>query len=357
MKKNQSTFDGPFRNALGGVVFFLVVLLTFPYVFTQCSAFDWGFTAESGAIGDTIGGTIGPFVAMAGAILTFYAFWVQYKANQQQRNDLELERFESKFYALIEIHRQNVSDTSVGKSAKGRKVFVEMYKELKYTYFAVEACYQHRYYKDSNPPISEEVRFHTAYMIFLFGIGQHSSPLVKDRLGEEYEDFFFKVEEYLNELRLPWEPKKSISINDATNPNKPYKLYISYKPFGGHLSSLSHYERHLFQLVEYVHQAPEHLLSYEEKYAFMTTVRAQLSIHEQLMLYYHALTPFGQRWIDSPNFLTEYTLLQNIPLPLADFYRRPGDFFFDEMTNSHGKPLFAWTDFKPGPASPSKSSS
>ena len=40
---------------------------------------------ETGTTGDTFGGTLGPIVGWLAALLTFAAFWVQYRANQQQR--------------------------------------------------------------------------------------------------------------------------------------------------------------------------------------------------------------------------------------------------------------------------------
>ena len=51
--------------------------------------FDFGgkYFSDTGEIGDTIGGITGPFIAIAAAGLTFIAFWVQYKANIQQRQD------------------------------------------------------------------------------------------------------------------------------------------------------------------------------------------------------------------------------------------------------------------------------
>src|ERR1700759_4868437 len=45
---------------------------------------DIGVTDSTGAIGDTYGGTFGPAVALLGAILTFLAFYVQYRANRIQ---------------------------------------------------------------------------------------------------------------------------------------------------------------------------------------------------------------------------------------------------------------------------------
>ncbi|CAA9194671.1 hypothetical protein FLA105534_00261 [Flavobacterium bizetiae] len=97
------------------------------------------------AIGDTINGIAGPFIALAGAILTFLAFYIQYKANLEQRNQFtktlknqeketkeqliqynsnlerqieekkeqekiwRTERFENQFYEMIRLHKENVN--------------------------------------------------------------------------------------------------------------------------------------------------------------------------------------------------------------------------------------------------------
>lgn len=41
--------------------------------------------SETGPIGDTIGGIMNPFIALVGILLTFLAFYMQIKANLEQR--------------------------------------------------------------------------------------------------------------------------------------------------------------------------------------------------------------------------------------------------------------------------------
>lgn len=53
---------------------------------SQCEKFDF---TETGQIGDTIGGTMGPFVAIAGVLMTFIAFLMQVRANEIQREQLK----------------------------------------------------------------------------------------------------------------------------------------------------------------------------------------------------------------------------------------------------------------------------
>ncbi|RZJ52243.1 MAG: hypothetical protein EOO44_12445, partial [Flavobacterium sp.] len=110
-----------------------------------------------GIIGDTVGGLLNPIFAVPATILTFLAFWVQYKANQQQQKDISIQRFENIFFEMIRLHKENVnemkisgygvlksnsiekkgnditiieSNTQIERFVEGRKVFVSMVKEL-----------------------------------------------------------------------------------------------------------------------------------------------------------------------------------------------------------------------------------
>lgn len=53
-----------------------------PWLFTLPGTPDFTNTGE---IGDTIGGTMSPFVGIAGVIMTFVAFMMQVRANEIQR--------------------------------------------------------------------------------------------------------------------------------------------------------------------------------------------------------------------------------------------------------------------------------
>lgn len=63
-----------------------LILFSFfaPSIFTKHSSF-----AETGQIGDTIGGLMNPFIAIAGVIVTGLAFYMQYLANKIQVENFE----------------------------------------------------------------------------------------------------------------------------------------------------------------------------------------------------------------------------------------------------------------------------
>ena len=56
-----------------------------PWLFTLPGTPDFTNTGE---IGDTIGGTMSPFVGIAGVIMTFVAFMMQVRGNEIQRGQL-----------------------------------------------------------------------------------------------------------------------------------------------------------------------------------------------------------------------------------------------------------------------------
>jgi hypothetical protein len=91
----------------------------------------------------------------------------------------------------------------------------------------------------------------------------------------------------------------------------------SYKVLEGHQSRLSHYYRHLFQTVKYVNEKKG--LDYKRKYAYVKILRAQLSTHEQALLFFNSLSEMGMPWerkaglSDDQKLITKYNLIKNIP--------------------------------------------
>lgn len=133
------TFSKDFWIYLSIFIAIIILICFFPSLFTEPGRLDF---KDKGEIGDTIGGTMGPFVAIAAAILTFLAFWVQYKANEQQRRDIALERFESNLFELIHIQHDITNNLVLdiktnflcikglsSHTEKGRDVFQLIYED------------------------------------------------------------------------------------------------------------------------------------------------------------------------------------------------------------------------------------
>lgn len=110
------TFDNSFWKSFSWFLMIVIAICCLPWLLAKHTWIDFSSTGE---IGDTIGGIMGPFIAIAAAGLTFIAFWVQYKANIQQRHDIAIERFESNLFEMIHIQQEitnGLKIKSIGES-------------------------------------------------------------------------------------------------------------------------------------------------------------------------------------------------------------------------------------------------
>lgn len=224
MIKNNITFDKGFWKSFGWFILIAVLICCLPWVLAKHSWIDFSTTGE---IGDTIGGIMGPFIAIAAAGLTFIAFWVQYKANIQQRHDIAIERFESNLFEMIHIQQEitnGLKIESIGERenrvfASGRDVFQ----------FAYEAM-----------------------------------PL-NIKLGNGSGNYRLK---------------------DALNNDDNVKMGIGLIE---KLCFLDHYYRHLYRIIKYIDNA-NYMIDRDKKYEYAAIVRATLSPYELVMLYYNGFS-------------------------------------------------------------------
>jgi hypothetical protein len=343
-------------------IFSIISIIVIPLLLTQRAVSLFDFT-KTGEIGDTIGGITAPFIGIIGAILTFLAFYVQYKANEQQRTQFEdelekrdlekieqdktwqIERFENKFYQLLSLHRDNVNEMQIGTGeyiAFKRKVFVLMFNELKFTFYCCKAFYNiMRRQNQLKVEYTDEQLLRLSYIFFYCGVGDNSdilSKAINKTPGLEYQDKFFdQTINYLKSMKEDKRKRKTYKDNDGND----VKYTNAYRPWGGHQSRLGHYSRHLFQTVKFVVSDANDFLTDLQKLDYLRSLRAQLSDHEQLLLYYNAVSNFGHDWIDN-GYFTRYRMIHNIPIPLANFGVRPEDKFKNEI--SEITDLFEWLE-------------
>lgn len=223
--EERSTFDMSFWKSFGWFLLIAAVICCMPWVLAKHSWIDFTGT---GQIGDTIGGIMGPFIAIAAAGLTFIAFWVQYKANIQQRHDIALERFESNLFEMIHIQQEIINGlliedlvcSSEIKAQRGRDVFQFVYETAKH----------------------------------------------KIRLGNECRESTLK-----HALELSDETKLVVACLERT-------------------WFLDHYYRHLYRIFKYIDDADENIVEASKKYEYACIVRASLSQYELIMLFYNGFS-------------------------------------------------------------------
>jgi len=352
-KDLKKELDQKFNSSIILFILVVVIILFFPIIFTLNSYFGINFR-DTGGIGATIGGILGPFVAIAAAYLTFIAFWEQYKANALYRKDIELERFERKYYELLRLHKENVLEIDIAGEVTGRKAFMRMFFELKFIYLTLNMYNNTEKFPAIGKVYNEYELSELSYIIFFNGIGPNSDNIVNQLINKSDLAIIENTREYLTVIQdefLIWDKKNPDEYFELDIPHigdeEDFTFEIPYLPFDGHATRLGHYFRHLFQTVNFVATQEDDLMDLEQKREYLKTLRAQLSNHEQLILYYNSLHKYGKPWY-SEGFLTNYRMIHNLPVPFADFGVLPLDRFKDEIEQLHksGEELFEWYEIK-----------
>lgn len=253
-----------------------------------------------GQFGDIIGGLIGSIFSLIGILFLYKNFTLQRKQISKQDRSFTKQQIVTRYYELLKIQRDNTNEITVG-SKTGRKVFIQMERELDLCYKIVLNCID-----ESKVNISEIDSINLAYIIFYYGgISEKSVNVIKNLVINKYDSKF--IERVLKELLVS---RKTVRL----------KNQFDWLLFDGHQSRLGHYYRHLFQSINYINDINENIFNYREKYQYIKTLRAQLSTHEQVLLLWNSLSDIGVEWERGSNLnidkqlITKYNLIKNIPI-------------------------------------------
>lgn len=336
---------------------------------------DLKFNPETGVIGDTIGGTLGPFVAIIAAVLTYIAFKIQYDANIQQKNDLAKERFENKFFEMLRLHKECLNEISITGITKtksflqrdtasgyreteettstapieisGRDFFSAFYNELVACYSICREVLHFEIF--SNADEKRDYLIKASYRLCFSGANSVAVT--------EIDSSVAKDQDYLSDFRINLEKARVAQMTTTATGdfiiyrfprgNIGIKLPMGFKLFSGHVSRLGHYYRNLFMMVKFVVEQDKNLLSYKDKREYLRMLRAQLSTDEQLMLFFNYLSGYGYPWENDKNrFFSDYRMIHNLPLELTRFAADPRSIFkkqIDEISLS-GERMFEYDE-------------
>lgn len=281
---------------------------------------SWIDLSDKSNIGAAVGGITTPIIGIGTIIITFLAFYIQYKFNieQSSRIDTETEErksdkekskleakrnyFDKKFYQFLEIHNKNIESIYVQTRAEkiyGRESFDKIIDELHITIGLLNA------YKN-------EINLHSSikesYKLVFNGI-LHQFEINGDNNKEyliKFHNLSHKCDSNENELIAELR-KNSIKQIQIRFPD--LKILI----LKGHSSHLSIYYRFLFMFVKFVHDEDEKIISYKEKRNYIKILRSQMSNSEQMLLFYNWISGYGKPWLNEQNkFLTDYRIIHNI---------------------------------------------
>ena len=326
-----------------------------------------GIEEYAGTFGDLIGGTLNPILALFGIVAAGLAFYAQYEANKQVQEQFKIQQFESQFFEMLRLHKENISEMKITgyevlietskerdtngtlrsltetytnsiRVTEGRKVFVTMNTEL-------IACFELLQYFNNlwGCNISQHFLLDLAYKFFFFG--SKSEIVASENISPQVINIF---RHELNKIRKFHKNSTGIKNTFTGLNNIEIKLHIKYLPFSGHENRLGHYYRHLYSTVKYVvNKEKQGLIDYNQARGYLKILRSQMSNDEQLLLYYNYIIGFGKDW-ENDGFLTKYRMLHNLPINSVKYVTNPRIHFqqFIQSIKEDESALFEWGDCK-----------
>ena len=302
-------------STIGIATFFLFMLLVvlvcfFPYWFTREGDPDLCFIGK-GEIGDTIGGIMGPFVAIIAAFLTFIAFLIQYDANELQKKELERqkkirqrEEFEVKLYKMLDEHKDNLNHLTAGELC-GRDAIPELLGEFAYIYscvhFVLNSLHEKKEFKHTQGDLSKVLEY-------LESLYEDPKTAIMSHLILSYNLFFYgrpyyHTVENMQAGKVLLEDEvycrlKSIKYVKSSNGFTKYiygeinalsilpsQYEASFPIMKGHNDQLGVYFRQLYQTVMFIVNADSTIFTEDDKYAYAKLLRSNMSDTEQVLLY------------------------------------------------------------------------
>lgn len=325
IKKNNIVWGGVITASI-------LILFSFfaPFLFSLIGKII--FSDKTGYIGDTIGGLMNPFIAIAGVIITGLAFYMQYLSNKQVKKQFKEQQIESQAFEMIKLNRKSIDELII----KGREriVYNKMSEDIKYSQYydynevtitknkAIEEIIKEfeillEIFKKCNDNLLDQIVFNKTYKVFFNGIDELSDQINKNNSNNTKQHFINEdILKYIEKVR-----KHLIYPNDIMWDNSDLTDDLKTKVFNlkstfelKHGNFLSSYFRNLFHTVKYI---TTQNISYNNKMNLMRMLRAQMSNQEQALLFYNWLAnDFGGKWEEDKNegnnFFTEYCLIHNL---------------------------------------------
>lgn len=237
----------------------VLLIISLPIIFTRPALFNSIAFNKTGSIGDTIGGIMGPFIAIIAAWLTYKAFVMQYYANQQIKNSSDKSRFETNFFQLLALQQQITQDLIL---------YTEVIDEEK------SKITQTQHLKHVKLRGREAIRQ-------IYEKGTSESRLKMGAIYINYGGVLYNIE----------------------------TQGYNYMAQNEDLSFLDHYFRHLYRIVKYVDDARV-LFTLKERYEYVSLLRAQLSDYELGLVFYNCLSDNGREKFKP--LAERYALFNNI---------------------------------------------
>lgn len=380
----MKSFKQIIKNNLVQIALFLLILGSLiacglPWLLTSYSFLD---LTETGQIGDTLGGIMGPVIAIVAAALTFLAFWVQFQANQEQRKEIAsnkkeiekqqekylLDKFENSLMIKMNFYQDTVKSLRYCNH-EGKVTFKYFLDELKLTYQVIEYCYiqwLNGGMQNPRPEFEESFRdfctflmkdelnlrcflTETAYALFFYGKPYYPISYTKENPGRVtlMDELYMRAQKLENSISEG--SSFNFSLYMIKGNEKIYRYTAPCAVMHGHSDQLGQYYRLLFNIAETIDKCDLKGVGYEQKYQYFKQLRCLMTDEEQALFYYNSISTIGKAWnthhyLNSDNIsygtmglVGKYSMIKNLPPRFPFFGYMPMEYYKNETRFYEGK--------------------
>lgn len=225
-----------------------------------------GSDMQLNIIGDYTGGVVASMWSLAGLFIIYVAFLGQKQQILHQKMELKYNRFEVKA-TRIELEGQKQQMIEQNKTLRQQRFENTFFQMLNLHHQIVSSI-------DLKHPQKGEIKGRDCFKII-------------------YENLEITCRNVKNSEKL-----ESIGIGRTLI--EYLRLYVANQ------SDFGHYFRNLYTITKFIHQSDT-----EDKQKYADILRAQLSTHELLLLFYNGLSDYGNRKFKP--LIENYSLLKNMP--------------------------------------------
>jgi len=354
--------------------------------------------AITGQIGDFIGGIVGTIISIAG----FYFLYITFN---NQTKSFERERLESKFFNMINLHRDNVASLKFNaenlvedqdslfienRLYENSDVFTVIFKqfiicrnELMPFFRDTDKIYIQDYEEElkkydfvvkNSIPIYQLAQIDICYSIIFYGLNSEGLLILNELFKKKYKEKFIDdilrfitlKPAYDEDIFLKWcvlkkrntkgkrnelvkriydwrRTKKTTDFSEFWEiPENYHNKFLKY--YEGHQFRLGHYFRHLYQTVKFINA--QESLDYFTKYEYIKTLRAQLSTYEQAVLFINSLSELGKAWEISPEINNKLTSYSKFDFDLITKYNLIKNLPGDSIYGIHFKAFYNLVEYE-----------
>lgn len=316
---------------------------------------------ELGDIGDFIGGYFGFLIGVIGALLTFLAFYIQYKANKDVQEQFRLQQFETQFHKMIDVYLNNKDKFSIigYKNPKNKEViitgqklkekcnfnnisiingstgntpdevkfieyitkdhivFQKLLVELKVINRVLLEAFKQKFSKTESELTDKNKKkiFIDSYNLFIVGLNKFEKDKRDKKEFNGYIKISIKALKKIRDKNREDGSKRFIKFyKNKDGKNKNLWVKLNYEPFKGYLHFLPQYYRNIYSIVKFVVNQNQDLnLSQQQKEDYLKILRSTMSEYEQALLFYNWYSGMGSSWEDNENkFFTKYKMIHNM---------------------------------------------